>query len=454
MGKKGKQKGQYSTKAKNAAYLYDQLNQYTTYHHHNSHDKHKINSNRSKNNELTRFKSERGAVSLSILRGILREREIEERERDANYRRQLMTASINQNRKKLVNRDHDDTQMINDSIGWTLTYNYREAMAGIEQPRYGICETLQLNIMPKQSLNDNAPSLQLLCIRKLAPFLQQYIDAFGEDYIIERLRLLPSNVISALSISCTEVTDQMVHVLGKQSAEALVFCAPLSSTTSYEAHNDDDEYHDGARSTSNFTDNGLCSLISSLQNYNINDENNYKSISDALFEPNEEIESWEEYQDHDEICSFQNAKHLKRLELRNFQTNCGDIFIKYLKANPQITHLSISRSFNAISGPQVLFLDDNDNYYHQEVEDRNSHGNMTLLNVLVNLQVLDLTHCQWVNFDLLQLFIQKILNQFSSSYISLELIVIDHCCSYLIQKYEILNRMTGDKKPRICVKIP
>jgi hypothetical protein len=92
----------------------------------------------------------------------------------------------------------------------------------------------------------------------------------------------------------------------------------------------------------------------------------------------------------------------------------------------------------------------NNEYYNQM---NNCDGFTTILNILENLQVLDLSGCKWVHYDLLHTFLQRILHQNSSSHLSLEMIVIDQCCTYLTQGgCEMLNRMT-DGKPLICTKM-
>ena len=456
--KKGKQRGQYSSKARKAAYLnefhqhvsdaHDELRRTSNWS--NGCDKKNINKN--KKSELAKLRDERGPVSLSLLRGMLREHVIEGREREASYRRQML-AGNNDNWRQIEQRtkrkDFDDA-----TIGWILIYDYREAMAGIQQLEDSVCDKLLEDIVPKQ----NIPTLQQLCIQSLALHLQQYINACGEEYILNRLSLLPSSIISALSVSCRDVTDQMAYVMGKQShVEALVLCAMSQTHKSDEMKENETLNHGGticnrneihilnSRSNWNFTEDGLLSLIPSY-----NDE---ESIT---------LDCWEENEIQDDqiiLSSNQQQKHLKRLELRNFQTESGggtnsmNCIIAFFQAHSHITHLSLCQSFNAISGPQLLLLDENNDCYDPNQKTNNFNDGTTILSILENLQVLDLSGCTWVHFDLLRLFLQRMLNK-KSYHMSLQLIVVDQCCSYLNQGgCDILNRLTCGK-PHLCTKVP
>ena len=71
-----------------------------------------------------------------------------------------MTASIVNSRWQ-SQQVQENTVTKDENIGWTLIYDYREAMAGIDQQRDKVCEKLLENTVPKQ----NIPSLQLLCIQ-------------------------------------------------------------------------------------------------------------------------------------------------------------------------------------------------------------------------------------------------------------------------------------------------
>ena len=470
--KKGKQKGYFSSKSKLAANLYE-------FHQH-VHEAHQefirrpsssINTSRggayahglssngiskisSKSNIpngsspsptlLTNNNEQRRPLSLTMLRGILRERVFEDRERAANFRRQMMTASITDTNASRAKQDH---QQISDSNqtkkkGWILVYNHREAMAGIDQRIDNICDTLLEEVAPKQQ--KNIPSLQKLCIQMLAVYLQQYIDACGEDYILERLRFLPSCAISALSVSCHEITDEMVYVLGKQThVKELALCA--SPSTKYdEIITDDDNHnnnigHPDRRSGTLFTDNGLLSLCSTHGQIMRSEKDNK-----CEFYPLDCWEEEEEYHGYDGMIQLikKETNSLRRLELRNFQTRSASNFIAFLKCHPHITHLSLSHSFNAITGPEILLpnLDDNQDTDCQE---------KTILNVLVHLQVLDLSGCTWVHDDLLQSFFQRIRHY--NLNMTLELIVVDR--SYLTRCCNILSEM-ADSKPILCSEIP
>ena len=203
--KKGKQRGQYSSKAKKAQHVHE-LNQHV-----NDVQEWRNNKNNTSwhtkqpTSQLEKFRKERSAVSVSILRGMIRERLYEDRERDAIYRRQMMTASIaNRNTAASTARSNSINsfrEVKKQPTGWSLVYNHREALAGIEQPQNDDDIMSRIFMMDKKlplsQKSTQIASLQMSCIHTLAPFLQQYIDSCGEEYIMERLSLLPSHVITA-----------------------------------------------------------------------------------------------------------------------------------------------------------------------------------------------------------------------------------------------------------------
>lgn len=494
--KKGKQRGHYSSKAKKAQHVHE-LNQHVNDVHHewrNNSSRSRGSNQSTSSSQLAKFQKERGAVSVSILRGMIRERLFEERERDAVYRRQLMTATI------VANRNHNNTTTFTTNsittrthnansysrlglatcstnyvhpIGWSLAYNHREALAGIEQPKEDICTFFMnqqehehsshtYNIEKEES--GNQQSLQISCVKTLAPFLQQYIDSCGEEYIIKRLSLLPPHVITALSVCCEDVTDQIIYVMTSQlHVEALVFYG--SSGGSSDNKSDDNETFEkqGERSNEYVTGTGF---------YLNEQDTSSLSISTA-------IESWEDYHilhEEDEkeksFLHFSNnnsinnhwRKNLRRLELRNIQckdTHTTNHFISFLKQNPQLTSLCISESFNAISGPKILFCQDKDVEFieegdHDDEVDDCHYDGITILNYLEKLQYLDVSGCTWINFDLLYRFLRRILSQRQSSHFALEMIVVERCCSYLTHdKIAMLNSLTDKKNmPLLCSKAP
>ena len=513
--KKGKQRGQYSTKAKNAAY---QLEMYQYQHDHHYYATGKTNTTNTtpktkiQNPELQKYCNEkrRNAVSLSVLRGMIRERLLEDRQRDANYRRHVsMNTNIfpssnynsdgryNNPNAKIYNSDdacsNNEIMMTDKMVGWILTYNHREAMAGIEQPKYDVWKSLQdfnddincnsshCNIVSCDGVYSDGSSLQLLCIKSLASHLQEYIDTCGEDYMIQQLSVLPSNIISSLSICCKNISDEIVYVLGTlinyHDVQGLVLnAAPVipdasdfadsrkncPCTAATASKNDCSSPLSVIRSKTSFTDNGLISLF----------HRNVHQLEESLLSSklSSELDNWDDHYDLDHVrltenhipkgfMSSQNSINhsLKRFEIRNFQTDNAHTFLSFLQGNPSITHLSISQSFNAISGPRVLLFNDY-NFNEEEGEDgyEIKADKKTILNILENLQVLDLSYCKWVHYDLLHLFTQRIVkNQNLASLIPLELVVIGNCCPYLTQdECDVLNHLTGGSNLRFSLYIP
>ncbi len=444
--KKGKQRGVYASKAKKAQYLHELNQQVTDIHQEYRNAKtSEIKSNQL--SQLQKFQNERrGGVSTSILRGIIRERLFEDRERDAIYRRQMMTASIasnsHQKMKRYLKKHNCAKEGMVKPIGWSLLYDHREAVAGIEQPNDEFCKMFleqQYECSHDQKGENILDSLQMICIYTLSTYLQQYIDACGEEYIVERLSLLPSRVITALSINCKNITDQIIYVLTKQlHVEALAFHGSIPSETH------DYEMKPSERSNQYFTGAGFFLLN--------------KEYSLDIEESSTAIYSWEEYQDLDKNDFIDNyntifaTKKLKRLELRNIHPKQTIHILSYLHQNPQLTHLCISESFNAISGPQILFCDENGRY--EEDDDPDFCDGLTIPYYLEKLQFLDLSGCSWVSYDLLYLFLRRIKSQMKRFHSSLEMIVIGQYCSCLSDdQIAILNRLTGGK-PYLCKAPP
>ena len=180
--KKGKQKGQYSSKARNAAYQFEVSEGVSNVHQEwgkrrKADARSSNNKSSSQQSELQKLRNERGSVSLSLLRGMLQERIIDDRQRDASFRRQVMTTSVKA--RQCTNRG--DTRVNTDMIGWVLTYDHREAIAGIDQQKEKAFETILLDDQNDNSnfgvatRDRNIPTLQSSCIKVVALYLQKYI---------------------------------------------------------------------------------------------------------------------------------------------------------------------------------------------------------------------------------------------------------------------------------------
>eukprot|EP01083_Nonionella_stella_P176497 617678_1 len=157
-------------------------------------------------------------VGLTQLRGILRERIMDDRQRDANHRRIFTTTTRTRQSHSITStlaqtQAQAQTQTLLSCnkeippVGWLMNYDHRERMAGI---------------LPRTSHDDAArcvpvPSLHSLCIDALSPVLNAYIEALGKTYIHDRLGLLPSTTISDISMRCQDINDSMAYVVGAHS---------------------------------------------------------------------------------------------------------------------------------------------------------------------------------------------------------------------------------------------
>mmetsp|Transcript_5373 Transcript_5373/g.6876 ORF Transcript_5373/g.6876 Transcript_5373/m.6876 type:complete len:469 (+) Transcript_5373:34-1440(+) len=460
--KKGKQRGQFSSKSKQAAHLVELHQDIRETHIHHGRKKSKNNSNISCNNnnsELAKFRNDkRNAVNLTQLRGLLRERLFEDRERDANIRRQMTITNLNSSTNTSANNNGGKNREGLHPVGWILTYNHQEAMAGIDQSNDLVHDILLRN----NNIGSNSPpSLQCLCTQTMSVYLREYIISCGEEYVHDRLSLLPSNVIEALSSCCRDVTDQMAYVLGRHNhLESLVLCASSSNNSSeernvrYNASEEEMLKNSNTlnRSENDLTDTGILSLTKNVMPCELSNSNDIISWEDMDREDNYDSIYDADAYGHN-IHNFQ-GHCLKRLEVRNFQTRNMGVFIRYLSHNPFLTHICLSKSFDELSGPNLLFcreLDEKEDCYDYDYNRKLYGGN--ILRLLPNLQILDLSGCTWVHFDLLHAFLQYI-SYGESGHTSLEMILVNQCCSYLTKsKCAELNTLTRNR-PYVCMELP
>ena len=137
--------------------------------------------------------------------------------------------------------------------------------------------------------------------------------------------------------------------------------------------------------------------------------------------PSYEVEdSWESL-DLDYV-SYQGCWKLERLEIRDYQATNIKHLTTFLSKCPRITHLSLSTSLNSMSGPKILLANETEHY---DCEDDDFDG--TIVDALRNLQVLDLSGCRWITYDILHCFIKRLIK--GSSFVPLELINVKGCSS-------------------------
>lgn len=353
---------------------------------------------------------------------------LEERSRDATHRRMIMGLSTlqsqNSNRGDATNEEADECM----KVGWLMDYNHREVLAGIEPQKKG-----------------DVASLETLSSRSFALVLKEYIDACGREYVRERIAVLPGNLIMSISVECKEVTDSVAYVLGRHShVENLV----LNARQDFHYTSAIDDGFD--ENIERLTSGGLLSMNSQIQEYG--SKQTTGMLQDEFIDSWEELDTDEDFEIlHGQVESIQGCCNLQRLELRNFTVDTAADFIEILRSFPKLTHLSLGKSLNSISGPEVLLWDDG------AEESSWKSQTKTMVDVLPNLQILDLSGCHWLHYDLLASFLKRITRPVCDERkpipIALEMICVGGCCKYLSRKYQTMNGISR-RKPMVCIRPP
>lgn len=445
--KKGKQSGNFATKLQKSEYQ----NQITSHaHQHNYYSQKRYEkitaqkrqeeatyANYFSNKLCSMSNGSRPRVNINVnqLRGLLRERILEDRHRDARTRRTMMTASLNLVRVQEEQMVKLESQIV--EIGWMMEYDYRAVLAGVQ------LETILFR-----------PSLELLAIKSLASVMKDYVDACGVEYMHDRIGTLPRSSITLLSIHCRDINDDIAYILGRHcQVQDLV----LHACSNIDQEEDEIELENKVMhgiecdwNTRTLSTAGLLSLVNNISS-SINQENEDEDI----------LESWENLSldetDEDALTSLHHTTidsrgcDLQRLELRNFhpQKKFLHEFGYFLSKCPNLTHLSLSSSLDSTTGPQILF------YHYKEMQ----FGTKTMLDILPNLQVLDLQSCQWLTVDILKTFLFHIKNPSGrnrecKSYIpTLDVVCVGSCNKYVSEKCTALNEFTSGK-PLICINPP
>jgi len=419
----------------------------------------------------------RTAINLNQLRGLIRERILEDRVLDANQRRArlfLTRSSSQQSDNKQENshtncirrqkqvHDHlrDEIELI--QAGWLLTYDHRSVLAGLHSSSF-------FNTSLSSNNMTGVHSLENLTIHALASVMRDYIDACGVDYMHGRIAELPGSVIAKLSSKVRDVTDDMAYVLGHHPhVERLVLNGSddfYQSCSILQEEDEEDLYEYESKSSlgsSRLTTKGLY--------YMINAENHTLTSEKSECKHDEVIDSWENLSlqdEEDKITDLYLSSHvpfvrssletmtswtnnLQRLELRSFHPTDPREFIGFLMKCSKLTHLSLAYSLNSITGPKLLLLED-------DLSNRKS-GTKTILDVLPNLQVLDLHGCRWLQLDILKVFLGRIIRSSctgssgsSSRRTTLEMVCIGGCSSYVGRECASLN---SKDLPMLCIHPP
>lgn len=426
----------------------------------------------------TSISKRRTAINLNQLRGLIRERILEDRVLDANQRRARLfltrpiTSQQSDNkqdnshtnciRRQEQVHDHlrDEIQMI--QAGWLLTYDHRSVLAGLQSSSF-------FNTSLSSSNMIGVHSLENLTIHALASVMRDYVDACGVDYMHGRMAELPGSVIAKLSSKVRDVTDDMAYVLGHHPhVERLVLngCDDFYQSCSILHEEDEEDLYEyeskSSLGSSWLTTKGLYCMINAENHTLISEKGECKH--------EEVIDSWESLSlqdEEDKITDLYSSSHvpfvrssletmtswtnnLQRLELRSFHPTDPREFIGFLMKCSKLTHLSLAYSLNSITGRKLLLLED-------DINNRKS-GTKTILEVLPNLQVLDLHGCRWLQLDILKVFLDRIMrssdtgsSSSSSRRTTLEMVCIGGCSSYVSRECASLN---SKDLPMLCIHPP
>ena len=335
--------------------------------------------------ELQKLREERGTVSLTHLRGLLRDRQREDTLEYQQARRRQMTASLRvgaSNRKKEQSADENDAASLKRrEPGWLLYHGEEESKS-----RY-------------------PATLQSLCVELLGPVIYEYLDAFGVDILSSIFSSLPSNVLKELSVKvseCKGVDDALVQALGSHShVEALA----LHSATG----------------PKRVTAAGILSIVPRVCTGN-------NDVDERI------QESWE---DTDQTLHIEGCSNIRRLELYNLQVHDDeeeedtdyeravkaeeefeDALVSLLSRCGRITHLSLGASFR--SHPHRLF--------------------QSLPTLVPSLQVLDLNSCIWMDDTVLMSLLRAIALE-SRGYSNLASVDVSNCPSITEKGVSLANEM-------------
>lgn len=395
--KKGKQHGEFGSKAMRAAHM-SQIESYVQ----DARQQLRECSNRTRQNPEADNNSNslvvKRRIHVGVLRGLLMERLIEDRGRDAMFRRAISSSSRPREPTSIQMTRKDSSNIIS-RTGWLMTYNYKEALAGIE-PR---------------DTTEKVPSLQELCVHVLARNLKAYIHACGKEYMRDCLSGLPAPLITKLSIESSKINDDVAYVLGSHSH---LICLVLNATSFNSSYYDEDYVSSSNDSLSIY---GLQQLIPCTEKDVVpfySNETDWESLS-------EDVENLDTKSDTLQLKSY--PTNLERLELHNFHTDSISEFLHVIKKLKHLSHLSISNCFDSITGPQLLLGD---------VEKE------TFVECIPNLQVLDFTGCSWLTYEVLSKFSHSLNTKKYA--ISLDVISIQNCCESISEcRLDLLNSKTN-----------
>ena len=340
--------------------------------------------------ELQKLREERGTVSLTHLRGLLRDRQREDTLEYQHARRRQMTASLRveaSNRKKDSAGENDMQCTKRHEAGWVVYHGEGDS---------------------KRSAGP--PTLQSLCVASLGPVISEYMDAYGVEVLSSIFSTLPSQVLTELSVKvshCTGVDDALVQALGSHShVEALALHS--------------------AAGPDRVTAHGILSIVPRVMTTGSHSENTEDTDEDIE-------ETWE---DADQTLQIEGCSRIRRLELCNLQIpgieeddedmdyeravraegEMEDAIISFLNLCGRIDHFSLAGSFR-------------------------SHPHRLLQRLaLLSLSVLDLDSCSWINDDGIMCLIRTIALE-SRGCSSLKVVNVSGCPSITEKGVRLANEM-------------
>lgn len=290
------------------------------------------------------------------------------------------------------------------------------------------------------------PSLQCMCVSALAPALDDYVESCGPDAVRSVLDLMPSHVLADLSALYCGTTggagDDMAAVLGCHGqAERLALHAPAVEDSDddeeEDGHGDDDNDRERAphRGYRHMSDAGVLSLIPRLVS-----AAGAGTVEYAYDAP----DSWEDLDvDYSAPAAtlvsparLEGCTNLRRLELCGARRLSALALSSLLRRCSRITHLSLSGTLDAESGPASL-LDPNDG----------------IAALLPELRVLDLSRCGWLTDGILVAFLFRALpvamtkasstNEAAPPPSSLEMVSVSGSSGVTLAAVEELNGRLG-----------
>lgn len=221
-------------------------------------------------------------------------------------------------------------------------------------------EAIPFNTYDKHDDDHRERGLAMLCVKALAPVLQHYIDSMGREEVHGMLSLLPGKTLTALSVELSLhglwTNRDVLYVVARHShLTRLAICLPNTNASSITREDLEDAL-----------------LL---------------NASSSFLRPIRRIvpESWEDEAMLEEARETNTVWRLQRVELRNMPQLSAEIVLSLITSHT--TQVSLVSSLNPTSGSQVLECIALGDYC---------------------LQLLDVSFCNWVTSELLNLVEPKV----------------------------------------------